>query len=89
MRPVCTPRRWCAAQSVVRFERSFEPPAERNWSSLDPALLLELPDLSELPEGVQIGAEHMGGPETDVWVANVPADVGSPLPRLPLLGGAA
>jgi hypothetical protein len=35
----------------------------------DPALL------PELPEGVQIGAEHMGGGETDVWVANVPADV--------------
>jgi hypothetical protein len=31
--------------------------------------------LPELPEGVQIGAEHTG-PETDVWVANVPADVG-------------
>ena len=37
--------------------------------SFDPALL------PELPGGVQIGAEHMGGPETDVWVANVPADV--------------
>jgi hypothetical protein len=38
--------------------------------------------LSELPEGVQIGAEHMPPeadhipPETDVWVANVPVDVG-------------
>ncbi len=31
--------------------------------------------LPELPEGVQIGAQPMGGPETDVWVANVPADV--------------
>jgi len=37
--------------------------------AFDPALL------PELPEGLQIGAEHMG-PETDVWVANVPADVG-------------
>ncbi len=37
--------------------------------AFDPALL------PEIPEGVQIGAEHMGGPETDVWVANVPADV--------------
>ena len=37
--------------------------------AFDPALL------PELPEGVQIGAEHTG-PETDVWVANVPADVG-------------
>jgi hypothetical protein len=36
-------------------------------------LLPEL--LPELPEGVQIGAEHMS-PETEVWVANVPADVG-------------
>jgi hypothetical protein len=42
----------------------------------DPALLLELPDLTDLPEGVQIGARPMGGGETDVWVANVPADVG-------------
>jgi hypothetical protein len=37
--------------------------------AFDPAFL------PELPEGLQIGAEHMG-PETDVWVANVPADVG-------------
>ncbi len=37
--------------------------------AFDPALL------PELPEGVQIGAEPTG-PETDVWVANVPADVG-------------
>ena len=48
----------------------------------DPARLPYLPGLPgrpgppELPEGVQIGAEHMGGPETDMWVANVPADVG-------------
>jgi hypothetical protein len=38
-------------------------------SAFDPALL------PELPEGVQIGAEHMRT-ETDVWVANVPPDVG-------------
>jgi hypothetical protein len=37
--------------------------------AFDPTLL------PELPEGVQIGAEPRG-PETDVWVANVPADVG-------------
>ena len=37
--------------------------------AFDPALL------PELPEGVQIGAEPTS-PETDVWVANVPADVG-------------
>jgi hypothetical protein len=41
----------------------------------DPAGLPNLP-VEEVPEGVQIGAEHMGGRETDVWVANVPADVG-------------
>jgi hypothetical protein len=49
-------------------------------SAFDPALL------PEFPEGVQIGAEDRGpetdidaghgGRETDVWVANVPADVG-------------
>ena len=32
--------------------------------------------LPQLPEGVPIGAEHRGREETDVWVANVPADVG-------------
>jgi hypothetical protein len=37
--------------------------------SFDPALL------PELPEGVPIGAEPMASGETDVWVANVPADV--------------
>jgi hypothetical protein len=59
--------------------------AGRSWAlgsgAFDPALLPELPGLSELddldlPEGVPIGAEHMGGRETDTWVANVPADVG-------------
>ncbi len=54
--------------------------------AFDPALLPDLPDLdpdrdldfdaADLPEGVQIGAEHRGREETDVWVANVPADVG-------------
>jgi hypothetical protein len=49
-------------------------------SAFDPALL------PELPEGVQIGAEDRspetnidaehGGREADVWVANVPADIG-------------
>jgi hypothetical protein len=41
--------------------------------ALDPP---ELPEPSDLagPAGVQIGAEHTR-PETDVWVANVPADV--------------
>ncbi len=43
--------------------------------AFDPALLPDLPDSGDLPEGVQIGAEHRGGQETDVWVANVPADV--------------
>jgi hypothetical protein len=45
--------------------------------SFDPALL------PELPAGLQIGAQHTGckettpgSPETDVWVAHVPADVG-------------
>jgi hypothetical protein len=37
--------------------------------SFDPALL------PELPEGVQIGAKETR-PETDIWVANVPADIG-------------
>lgn len=38
--------------------------------ALDPALL------PALPEGVQIGAEHTGREETEVWRANVPAEVG-------------
>lgn len=52
--------------------------------AFDPARLPELPDLSAFddlaeptgfPEGVQIGAEHRGVEETDVWSANVPTDV--------------
>ena len=54
--------------------------------ALDPARLPELPEAGprvretfddplDLPEGVQIGAEHTGGRETDVWVANVSAEV--------------
>jgi len=54
--------------------------------ALDPTRLPDLPaaglcdrealdDPLELPAGVQIGAEHRGGEETDVWVANVPAAV--------------
>jgi hypothetical protein len=53
--------------------------------ALDPLLLPELPEAGlcdrkalddplDLPAGVQIGAEHRDD-ETDVWVANVPADV--------------
>ena len=34
--------------------------------------------LPDLPAGVQIGAEHRGGEETDVWVANLPAEVARP-----------
>jgi hypothetical protein len=34
-----------------------------------------LDDPLALPEGVQIGARPMARQETDVWVANVPADV--------------
>lgn len=52
--------------------------------ALDPLLLPEpseaglcereaLDDPLDLPEGVRIGAEHRGD-ETDVWVADVPAD---------------
>ncbi len=54
--------------------------------ALDPTLLPGLPaaglcdrkapaDPLALPEGVQIGAEYRDGGETDVWVANVPAEV--------------
>jgi hypothetical protein len=54
--------------------------------AFDPALLADLPELVlpdlanlddplDLPEGMQIGAEPRGREETDVWVANVPADV--------------
>ena len=54
--------------------------------ALDPALLPELPvanpcdreapgDPLAIPAGVQIGAEHTAGDGTDVWVANVPAEV--------------
>jgi hypothetical protein len=55
--------------------RRFEDDVDGALASgiFDPALL---PDLPDLPEGVQIGARHMAGQETDVWVANVPADVG-------------
>ena len=53
---------------------------------LDPSLLPDLPehglwdgealvDPLTLPEGVQIGAQDTARRETDVWVANVPADV--------------
>jgi hypothetical protein len=54
--------------------------------ALDPLLLPDLPEFAlhdlddiddplALPEGVQIGAEHRRREESDVWVANVPADV--------------
>jgi hypothetical protein len=54
--------------TVRRLEEDVEHALASN--AFDPALL------PELPEGVQIGAEHRGWLETDVWVANVPADVG-------------
>jgi hypothetical protein len=54
--------------------------------AFDPARLPELPEAGvcdpealddplDLPEGVQTGARHMARQETDVWVANVAADV--------------
>ncbi|MGH7289470.1 MAG: hypothetical protein ACREI8_15780 [Myxococcota bacterium] len=68
---------WHAAwlERAARFTlRRLEDDVDHVLASgrFDPALL---PDLAELPEGVQIGAEHMGGQETDGWVGNVPADV--------------
>ena len=54
--------------------------------TLDPTRLPDLPEAGlcdrddfvdplDLPEGVQIGAQHMAGQETDVWVANVTPDI--------------
>jgi hypothetical protein len=61
---------WVARAAEVTVRR-LDDDVEHALASgaFDPALL------PELPEGVQIGAEHKGT-ETDVWVANVPADVG-------------
>jgi hypothetical protein len=61
---------WVARAAGVTVRR-LEDDAEHALASgaFDPALL------PELPEGVQIGAEHTG-PETDAWVANVPAEIG-------------
>ena len=61
---------WVARAADVTVRR-LEDDVEHALASgsFDPAVM------PELPEGVQIGAEHTG-PETDVWVANVPADVG-------------
>jgi hypothetical protein len=66
---------WIARAGEVTVRR-LEDDVEHALASgrFDPAALPDLP--ADLPGGVQIGAEHMGGRETDVWVANVPADVG-------------
>ena len=67
---------WVERAAEVTVRR-LEDDVEQALASgaFDPALL------PELPEGVQIGAEHMPPEtehmprETDVWVANVPAEV--------------
>ncbi len=64
------------AVTVRRLEDDVE--AALGSGLLDPASLPDLPGGPApecLPEGVQIGAEPMRGEETDVWVANVPAEV--------------
>jgi hypothetical protein len=68
------------------IERAGEVTVRRLGDDVEHALATGTFDpagLPELPAGVQIGAQHTGGeetlpsaPETDVWVAHVPADVG-------------
>jgi hypothetical protein len=78
---------WIARAAEVTVRR-LEDDVEHALATgaFDPAALPDLPDPAlanpddlddplALPEGVQIGAQHMARQETDVWVANVPADV--------------
>jgi len=54
---------------------AFDPALLPDLPRLEPSDPGDLPDPLTLPEGVQIGARPMAREETDVWVANVPADV--------------
>jgi hypothetical protein len=73
-----------AEVTVRRLEDDVDHALARG--AFDPFLLPDVPDAGpsdpqgledplDLPEGVRMGAQHMACRETDVWVANVPADV--------------
>jgi hypothetical protein len=78
---------WIERAAEVTVRR-LEDDVERALATgaFDPARLPDLPEAGPsdpealddplgLPEGVQIGAQHLGRQETDVWVATVAADV--------------